>query len=134
MAISAADVVAPVLSAPEVVALFLAGMAGQAGLGRFFRRFVLERDDLGGIAFGDVVLTGTMTRFTAGDLVLPTTNRGKTGMRRVRIGFKLIFVTVFARIAADVTRVSGLREHRRLRLSYDRLRLSQRRTDYLRAP
>jgi hypothetical protein len=51
-----------------------------------------------------------MTRFTAGDLALPTTNGGKTGVRRVRKGFELIFVTVFARVAADVTRIANLRE------------------------
>jgi hypothetical protein len=55
-----------------------------------------------------------MTGFAAGDLVLPTADFGKLGMGSVRVGFELIFVTVFAGVTADVTRVSDLREHCRL--------------------
>jgi hypothetical protein len=78
--IGASDIIAPVLAAPEVVPLFLAGMTGKTDLGRFFRRFVLERNNLGGVGFGDVVHAGPMTRFAAGGLALPTANLGKLGM------------------------------------------------------
>ncbi len=100
--IGAANIVAPVFAATEVVPLFLAGMAGKTSLSRFFRRFILERNDLGGVAFGDVVLSGTMTGFASGDLALPTANLGKLGMRSVRVSFELIFVTILAGFATDI--------------------------------
>jgi hypothetical protein len=110
VAIDTANIITPVLAPAEVVSLFLARMAGKAGLRGVFRRLVLERNYLERIAFSDMVLTRAMTRFTAGDLALPTTNGGKSGVRRVRKGFELIFVTVFTCVAADVTRVADLRE------------------------
>ena len=66
--VSAADVVAPVLTTTEVVVLFLAGMARQAGLSSFFRRFILKGDDLGGVALFSMSLAGAVTGLTAGDL------------------------------------------------------------------
>lgn len=112
--ISTADIIAPVFATTKVVPLFLAGMAAQAGLGRIFRGFVFERNDLRGIAFGDMVLARTMTRFAAGDLTLPTADRGKLGVRGVRVRFELVLVTVFAGFAADVTCVANLGQHGRL--------------------
>jgi hypothetical protein len=42
MTIRAADVVAPMFTTSKIVAFFLAGVAGKAGLGYFFRRLVFE--------------------------------------------------------------------------------------------
>lgn len=114
VAISTADIIAPVFATTKVVPLFLAGMAAQAGLGRIFRRFVFERDDLRRIAFGYMIFPWTMTGLAAGDLTLPTADRGKLGMRGVRVRFELILVTVFAGFAADVTGVANLSQHNRL--------------------
>src|ERR1700674_5815328 len=100
--IGTADVVAPVLATPEVIPFLFACVARKTGLGRFFRRLVPKAHDLGGIAFVDVVLSGTVTSFAAGDLALPTANPGKLGMRSMRVRFELIFVTVFAGVTADI--------------------------------
>lgn len=68
VAVSAADVVAPVLATTEVVMFFLAGVAGQTGLSSFFRRFILKRDDLGGVALFSMGLAGAVTGLTPGHL------------------------------------------------------------------
>ena len=52
----------------------LKGLA--AGLGPLAQAGTVEQ----AIAFGDVVLSGTVTRFAAGDLALPTADLGKLGM------------------------------------------------------
>ena len=134
VAIGAANVIAPVFATTEVVPLFLTRMAAKTGLSYLFRRFVRELNNLGLIAFCDVVLTRTMTSFAAGDLALPAADLRKRGMGGVRVRFELVFVAVFAGFAADVTRVSNLHEHCRLRLRHNRLRLSRRRTNGLRTP
>ena len=103
--IGTANIIPPVFATTKVVPLFLARMAAKTGLSRFFRRFVLERNDLCRIAFCYVVLTRTMTRFAAGDLALPTANLGQLGVRCMRVCFELILVTVLAGIAADVSRI-----------------------------
>src|SRR2546423_2911705 len=97
----AADIVAPVLSTPEVVALFFARVAAQTSFGSFLRRLVLERNDLRWIAFRNMVLAWAMTRLAAGYFVFPTTHRAQLRMRRVRISLELILVTIFAGVAAD---------------------------------
>ena len=104
MAVSATDVVAPVLAATEVVVFFLAGVAGQTRLRSFFRRFVLEGNDLRRIAFFSVGLAWAMTRLASGHLVFPTANLDELSMRSMGERFELIFVAVFAGFAADVTR------------------------------
>ena len=68
MAVSAADVVAPVLAATEVVVLFLAGVARQAGLSGLFRLFILKGDDLGRVALFSMGLARTVTGLTTGHL------------------------------------------------------------------
>src|SRR5437868_24470 len=98
--------VAPMLSAPEVVALFLAGVAAQTSLRRFLRSLVLERNDLRRIPFGNVVLARAMTRFAAGRFILPAAHRRQLRVRGVCISFELIFMAVFAGIAAHITRVA----------------------------
>src|SRR6202035_4561925 len=103
MTIGAADVIAPVFATTKVVALFLARVTSQARLRRVFRRLVLESNYFQGIAFSDMVFAWTMRSFTAGALRLPTADRGKLGMGGVRKRFELIFVTIFAGVAADVT-------------------------------
>ena len=100
--VSATDVVAPVLAAPEVVVFFPASMTGQTRFRDLFRRFVFERDDLLRIAFFTVRLAWTMTRLATRHLLLPTGKRGELRVRSVREGFELIFVAVFTSGAADV--------------------------------
>ena len=46
VAVGATDVIAPVLSAAEVVPLFFTGVTRETSLGNFLRRFVREGDDL----------------------------------------------------------------------------------------
>ena len=70
--IGATDIIAPVLSATKIVALFFARVARETSLGDLFRRFILERDNLFRIAFFRVSLAGTVTRFTPGNFSLPT--------------------------------------------------------------
>jgi len=60
------------LTTPEVVVFLPAGMAGQTGLRDFFRRFVLERNHLGGVAFFYVGLAWSMTTLTTGCFPFPT--------------------------------------------------------------
>jgi len=102
VAVGTTDVVAPMLATPEVVVLFSSGMTAQARFGDLLRRFVFERDDLGGIAFFDVFLAWTMTGLTTRHLVFPTLQRAELGVRRRREVFELLFMTVFARVTADV--------------------------------
>lgn len=102
MAVSTAYVVAPVFAAAEVVVLFPAGMTGKTRLRGGFGGLILERNDLRGIAFFYVGLAGTVTGLTTGNFAFPTANRGKVGVRSMRVGFELIFVAVLAGFAADV--------------------------------
>ena len=78
--VSAADVVAPVFAALEIIAFLFSGVADKTGLGSFLRRFILERNDLRRVAFCDVGFAWTMTRFTAGHFVFPTADAGETGV------------------------------------------------------
>ena len=78
--ISASDVIPPVLATTEIVSLFLAGMTRQTRLRDFLRRFVLEGNDLFGIAFFGVGLAWAMTRFATRYFIFPTTNRRKRGV------------------------------------------------------
>lgn len=107
VAISAADVVAPVLAAAEVIMLFLTSVARQTGLSSFFRRFILKGNDLSCVALGDVVLARAMAGFATSHFPLPTANRRKLGMRSVRVSLELIFVAVLASVAADVVIIHG---------------------------
>ena len=102
MTIRAAYVVAPVFAASEVVAFLFARMTGKTRLGDFLGRLVLERNDFCGVAFFGVGLSRAMTRFAAGDFVLPGVDGGETSVRRMREGCELIFVASFAGIVADV--------------------------------
>ena len=76
VAVGAADVVAPVFAAAEVVVFLTAGVAAQARFRRLFGRLVLEGDDLRRIAFFNVRLAWTMARFTARYLRLPARQPG----------------------------------------------------------
>jgi hypothetical protein len=106
MTVCATDVVAPMLAAPEVIVLFPAGMAVQTGFRDFFRGLVLEGDYLSQVTAAlNVILAWAMAGFAPSDFVLPAAYLCKVGMRSVREGFELIFVTVFAGFAADV--ISG---------------------------
>ena len=102
MAIGATNIVAPMLTTTKVVVFLAARMTGQTGFGNLLRRFVLEGDDLGGIAFVDVGLAWTMTRFTAGHFRFPTADLRQFCVRRMRERFELVFVTGFAGLSADI--------------------------------
>ena len=102
MTIGATDIIAPVFAAPEIIVFLFARMAGKTRLGNVLGRLILERDDLCRVTFFRVVLARSMTRFTAGYFSFPTADFGETGVRSMREGFELIFVTVFASFAADV--------------------------------
>ena len=104
MTIRAADVVAPVFAPSEIIAFLFARMAGQAGLGDRLGRLILERDDFRGVAFFKMGLARSMTCFTTSYFSFPGADVGEAGVRSMREGFELIFMTVFARLAADVIR------------------------------
>ena len=53
-----------------------------------------------------MVLAGSVAGFATGDFAVPTADLGKLGMGSMRVRFELIFVTVLARVAADVACVS----------------------------
>ena len=112
VAIRTAYVVAPVLSAAEVVVFLSAGVAAKTCFGDFFGGLVFERNDLCRVAFLTVSLAGTMTSFATSHLSFPAAYARELGMRGMREGFKLIFVTVLACIATDVTGVAGRYAHR----------------------
>ena len=75
--VGAADVVAPVFTAAEVIVLFLTRVTGQTRLGRFLCRLALEGNDLLRIALFDVRPAWTVTRLAAGHFVFPTRNFGE---------------------------------------------------------
>lgn len=82
--VNTTDIVAPVFSTFEVVALFLAGVTCQTGLGSFLRRLVLERNDLGDVSAAfDVRLTWAVTRFASGHLIFPIANLCELRVRSV---------------------------------------------------
>ena len=100
--VSATDVVAPVLAAPEVVVFLFPRMTPQTCFRDLFRRFVLERDDLLRIPFLAVRLPWTMTRLAASHLLFPTGQLCQLRMRGVGKILELIFVAVFTSIAAHI--------------------------------
>ena len=73
--VGTANIIAPVLATPEVVVLFLACMAGKTSLRDCLGRFILERNDFCRIAFFQMSLTGTVTRFATRHLSFPTAYR-----------------------------------------------------------
>jgi hypothetical protein len=73
MAFGTTDVIAPVLTAAEVVVFFFAGMAGKTSLRNFFGRLVFEGDDLCWISFFGVRFTWPVTGFAASHLLFPGT-------------------------------------------------------------
>lgn len=102
VAVSTADVVAPVFAAAEVVVLFTTGVTAQTRLGNLLRGLVLEGNDFLRIALLDVGLAWTMARFASSHLLFPTREFCKLSMRSVREIFELIFVAVFTNLTADV--------------------------------
>lgn len=107
MAVSAADIVAPVFTTAEVVVLFSSRMAAQASLGNLFGGLIFERDDFGWVTFLNVGLAWSMTRLAPGHLVFPTaqTSELRVGSRNEIL--ELILVAVFASFASDVLVVMG---------------------------
>ena len=72
MAFRAADVVAPVIAAPEIAVFLFSGVTAETGFGNFLRVFVFERNYLGLVAVAfDVRLARSVTRFAADDFAFP---------------------------------------------------------------
>lgn len=75
VAIGAADIIAPVFAAAEIVVTLFTGVATEAGLRDLFRVLTGKRDDLSFVAGTfDVQFAWTMARFAALGLVFPTGN------------------------------------------------------------
>src|SRR5215510_1234538 len=109
MTISATNVIPPMLTATEIISLFLAGVTAKTIFRGFFRRFVFVRNDLRNISAAiDVRLAWAMTGFTAGNFALPTAESCQLRVRRMRIGFELILVTSLTGFAANVIAGGGL--------------------------
>jgi CDP-diglyceride synthetase len=102
VAFRATDVIAPMLTPPEVVVLFSAGMAAKARLRGFFRRLVFEGNDFRRITFFNVRSSRPMTRFASSYLPFPTANGGELSMGSMREGFELILVAFLTSFAADI--------------------------------
>jgi hypothetical protein len=80
-----------------------AGVTGQAGLGNYFERFVLEGDNLQRVAVRfDVRLARPVTLLASRDLAFPTRQALQPGVSSMRKVFELIFVAGFAGLASDV--------------------------------
>lgn len=90
------------LAAPKVVVLFLAGMAAETGLGGFFRRLGLERDDFLWITFLEMSFARTVTLLATGDFSFPTTDGSELCVSSVGKVLELIFVTVLAGFTSNV--------------------------------
>ena len=103
MAVRASDVIAPMLSTPEVIVLFFAGMTGQTRFRSFLRGLVLKGNYLGDVTAAlNVRFARAMTGFAARDLFLPAAYLFQFGVRCMRERFELIFVAVFARISSYI--------------------------------
>jgi hypothetical protein len=100
--VDATDVIAPVFTSAEVVVLLFSRVTGQTGLGYFFGRSVLERDDLGRITFFEVGLSGTMTSFAPGYFAFPAAQITQASVGSAQKSFELILVAVLTRCAANV--------------------------------
>src|ERR1041385_1561048 len=100
MALGATNVVAPMLTAAKIVALFFAGMTRQARLRHFLRRLIRKRDDLRLITTAvDVRLAWAMARLAAGNFIFPARDIRECRVRGVRVGLELIFMAVLAGFA-----------------------------------
>jgi hypothetical protein len=102
MTIDAADVISPVLASPKIVVLFSTGMTTKTGLRDFFRRFVLERNDLLRIAFREVSFARSMTGLTASHFSFPATEFSEVEVGCVGECLELVLVAVFTSIASHV--------------------------------
>jgi hypothetical protein len=102
MAIGTSYVVAPMLTAAEVVMFLFSCVAGKTSLRRLFRRFSLEGYDFLRIAFFGVSFARTVTRLATRHLSFPTAYSRQPRMRGVREGFELIFMAVFACFATNI--------------------------------
>ena len=121
----AADVIAPVLSATEVVVILLSRMAAQTGVGDCLGVHAFERSDLQLIAARiDVLLSRTVTCLASDDLSFPGCKRVKAAVFRSFELFELCFVTRCARFRSYVVVRGGDRGRRRLSVTAGMLRYS----------
>lgn len=112
VAFSAADIVAPVITAAKVVVILLSRMAGQTGVGDRLGVHPFERSDLRLIAARfDVFLSGTVARFASNYLSFPGGECVKAAVLRPFEAFELRFVTRRAGFCPHIV-VSGRRRGR----------------------
>ena len=108
MALYAADVIAPMFAAAEIVVRLLAGVARQACLGSGLRTDRGESEDLALVtASFDVLFARAMARFAAHNLSFPRGKVVQLTVFRVADAFGLGVVAARARLAADVPVVGG---------------------------
>ncbi len=102
MAIHAPNVIAPVLTAAEIIVIFFSGVTTKTRFRCLFRRLRLEGNNLLRIAFFEMRLAGSMTRLATRDLSLPAVVTGKACVGCMRERFKLVFVTILTSLTAHV--------------------------------
>ena len=83
MTFGTADIVTPMFASTEVVMFFTTSMTAETSFGNLFLRFVLKGNDFGRVGFFNVRPARAMTRFAAGDLVVPTFDLCKLRVRSV---------------------------------------------------
>src|SRR5215212_5634281 len=126
MTVRAANVVAPVFAAPEVVVLFLPCVAGEAGVRNLLGRLLFKGSDFSLVAVGLYVrLARPVAGLAAGDLVLPT-GLFESRMCGLREALGLHLVAGRARVAADVIIRFGGRGASLRRVVTRRVRLRER--------
>lgn len=114
VAVRAADVIAPVFAAAEVVVLFPAGVASQTSFGNQFRALVFEGDNLFRIPLLGMGLTWSMARFTASYLALPSAKVTEFRVGRMKEVVELVLVAGFAGLSSDILIVDRLGPLRRV--------------------
>src|SRR5688500_1417638 len=79
-----------------------AGVTAKTRFRNLLRRFVLERNDLGGIAFFNVGPAWAVTRLTARHLVFPAANPCQVSVGSMREILELVLVTSLTSLGPDV--------------------------------
>ena len=111
----AADVIAPVFSATEVVVILFSRMAGQTSFGDRLGVHPFERSDLHLIAARiDVFLSRAVAGFTSDNISFPGSELVKVAVLRSFKKLELCIVTRSARFRSYVPVISRGRSRRRL--------------------
>lgn len=102
VAIGAADIVAPMIAAPEIIVFLFSRMTAEAGFGNFFPVFIFEGNYVCFQRFFDVFFAGSVTRFAADDFAFPRRKIFEHSVFRAGDIIKLRFMTSRARFRPDV--------------------------------